>query len=46
MNSARRSSRLPSIWQAIQWRGADRLGHGVRILAVGLAFSSGGEAER
>jgi adenosine deaminase len=23
---------LPSIWQAIQWCGADRLGHGVRIL--------------
>jgi adenosine deaminase len=22
---------LPSIWQAIQWCGADRLGHGVRI---------------
>jgi adenosine deaminase len=23
---------LPSIWEAIQWCGADRLGHGVRIL--------------
>lgn len=23
---------LPSIWQAIQWCGADRLGHGVRIM--------------
>jgi adenosine deaminase len=23
---------LPSIWQAIQWCGADRLGHGVRII--------------
>ncbi|GAA2505745.1 adenosine deaminase [Winogradskya humida] len=23
---------LPSIWQAIQWCGADRLGHGVRIV--------------
>ncbi len=31
---------LPSIWQAIQWCGADRLGHGVRIIddiAVGEA---------
>ena len=30
---------LPSIWQAIQWCGADRLGHGVRIvddIATGL----------
>ena len=23
---------LPSIWQALQWCGADRLGHGVRII--------------
>src|SRR4029079_2170754 len=23
---------LPSIWRAIQWCGADRLGHGVRII--------------
>ena len=23
---------LPSIWEAIQWCGADRLGHGVRIV--------------
>jgi adenosine deaminase len=23
---------LPSIWQAIQWCGADRLGHGVRVV--------------
>src|SRR3546814_7261856 len=23
---------LPSIWQAIQWCGAERLGHGVRII--------------
>jgi adenosine deaminase len=23
---------LPSIWQAIQWCGADRLGHGVRLV--------------
>ncbi|PZM88700.1 MAG: adenosine deaminase, partial [Actinobacteria bacterium] len=23
---------LPSIWQAVQWCGADRLGHGVRIV--------------
>jgi adenosine deaminase len=23
---------LPSIWQALQWCGADRLGHGVRIV--------------
>ncbi len=31
---------LPSIWQAIQWCGADRLGHGVRIIddiEVGVA---------
>src|SRR5690606_20774661 len=23
---------LPSIWEALQWCGADRLGHGVRII--------------
>src|SRR5262249_42546676 len=23
---------LPSIWEAVQWCGADRLGHGVRII--------------
>ena len=23
---------LPSIWEALQWCGADRLGHGVRIV--------------
>src|SRR6266498_4432914 len=32
---------LPSIWQAIQWCGADRLGHGVRI-ADDIADVSGG----
>ncbi len=34
---------LPSIWQAIQWCGADRLGHGVRIvddIVVGAADSA------
>jgi adenosine deaminase len=35
---------LPSIWQAIQWCGADRLGHGVRIVdditVDGLPFES------
>ena len=37
---------LPSIWQAIQWCGADRLGHGVRIVdditPRGAAGRSGG----
>ncbi len=29
---------LPSIWEAIQWCGADRLGHGVRIIDdIGVA---------
>ncbi|MEV1047059.1 adenosine deaminase [Streptomyces sp. NPDC049916] len=29
---------LPSIWQALQWCGADRLGHGVRIIDdIGVA---------
>ena len=32
---------LPSIWEAIQWCGADRLGHGVRI-ADDIADLSGG----
>ena len=35
---------LPSIWQAIQWCGADRLGHGVRIVddvAAGQFRSAG-----
>lgn len=34
---------LPSIWEAIQWCGADRLGHGVRIVdditVDGLSFT-------
>lgn len=34
---------LPSIWEAIQWCGADRLGHGVRIVdditVGGLSFT-------
>jgi adenosine deaminase len=34
---------LPSIWEAIQWCGADRLGHGVRIVddvtIEGLSFN-------
>ena len=30
---------LPSIWEALQWCGADRLGHGVRIVDdISLAF--------
>ncbi|MFI6453965.1 adenosine deaminase [Streptosporangium amethystogenes] len=33
---------LPSIWQAIQWCGADRLGHGVRIIDD-ISVSDGGE---
>jgi len=39
---------LPSIWQAIQWCGADRLGHGVRIIddiEVGPSTGSGQAAE-
>jgi adenosine deaminase len=38
---------LPSIWQAIQWCGADRLGHGVRIvddIVGGAAYPSGNAA--
>ena len=33
---------LPSIWQAIQWCGADRLGHGVRIIDDVTVAPSGG----
>jgi adenosine deaminase len=44
---------VPSIWQALQWCGADRLGHGVRIVddihgvevARGAAGSSGGRVK-
>ncbi len=32
---------LPSIWQAIQWCGADRLGHGVRIVDDIVANADG-----
>jgi adenosine deaminase len=33
---------LPSIWQAIQWCGADRLGHGVRIVDdIAMAAGTG-----
>jgi len=32
---------LPSIWQAIQWCGADRLGHGVRIADDVQAYDDG-----
>ncbi|MFD8528237.1 adenosine deaminase [Streptosporangium canum] len=35
---------LPSIWQAIQWCGADRLGHGVRIIDD-ITVSGQGEAK-
>ncbi|WP_214408789.1 adenosine deaminase [Sphaerisporangium fuscum] len=35
---------LPSIWQAIQWCGADRLGHGVRIIDD-IQVSSDGSAK-
>ena len=34
---------LPSIWEAIQWCGADRLGHGVRIVDD-ITIASDGEA--
>jgi len=38
---------LPSIWQAIQWCGADRLGHGVRIIDdIDLDGGSAGGAPR
>ncbi|MFI6981760.1 adenosine deaminase [Embleya sp. NPDC050154] len=33
---------LPSIWQALQWCGADRLGHGVRIIDDITAKDDGG----
>jgi adenosine deaminase len=35
---------LPSIWEALQWCGADRLGHGVRIVDD-IALGPGGGAE-
>ncbi|RYP86217.1 adenosine deaminase [Nocardioides guangzhouensis] len=35
---------LPSIWQAIQWCGADRLGHGVRIIDD-ITVHDGGKVE-
>jgi adenosine deaminase len=35
---------LPSIWEAIQWCGADRLGHGVRIVDD-IAISPSGEPQ-
>jgi adenosine deaminase len=34
---------LPSIWQALQWCGADRLGHGVRIIDD-IEFDDAGNA--
>jgi adenosine deaminase len=34
---------LPSIWQAIQWCGADRLGHGVRIVDDIVGTGTSGE---
>src|SRR5690606_5570100 len=41
---------LPSIWEAIQWCGADRLGHGVRIVdditVAGRSFPEWIEGER
>ncbi|MBV9822631.1 MAG: adenosine deaminase, partial [Actinobacteria bacterium] len=36
---------LPSIWEAIQWCGADRLGHGVRIIDD-IAVSGSGLEEQ
>lgn len=35
---------LPSIWEAIQWCGAERLGHGVRIIDD-ISFDGDGAAE-
>jgi adenosine deaminase len=35
---------LPSIWEAIQWCGADRLGHGVRIVDD-ISIDEAGHAE-
>jgi adenosine deaminase len=37
---------LPSIWQAIQWCGADRLGHGVRIIDDIAVAESGADGIR
>ncbi|MBM2622188.1 adenosine deaminase [Actinoplanes sp. LDG1-06] len=34
---------LPSIWQAIQWCGADRLGHGVRLVDDIAGTPAGGD---
>nr|WP_239092584.1 adenosine deaminase [Actinoplanes abujensis] len=34
---------LPSIWQAIQWCGADRLGHGVRLVDDITGTAAGGD---
>nr|WP_221375539.1 adenosine deaminase [Actinoplanes polyasparticus] len=34
---------LPSIWQAIQWCGADRLGHGVRLVDDITGTVAGGD---
>ncbi|KGN29801.1 adenosine deaminase [Knoellia sinensis KCTC 19936] len=37
---------LPSIWEAIQWCGADRLGHGVRIMDdITVSDSDSADAE-
>jgi adenosine deaminase len=36
---------LPSIWQAIQWCGADRLGHGVRIMDDITVSEDGADAQ-
>jgi adenosine deaminase len=36
---------LPSIWQAIQWCGADRLGHGVRIIDD-ISYDDAGAVEK
>src|SRR5215207_5578836 len=36
---------LPSIWQALQWCGADRLGHGVRIIDD-ITVPEDGDADR
>src|SRR5580698_1385027 len=35
---------LPSIWEALQWCGAERLGHGVRIIDDIRVASGGGHA--
>ena len=35
---------LPSIWEALQWCGAERLGHGVRIIDDVRVASGGGHA--